>query len=358
MIRMSSPIIGRSEADAARRVVLSGQLAQGPEVAALEAELASKLGVTDVVAVSNGTVALELAVRGLGLEPGAEIVTSPFTFFATASAILKAGAVPVLADIDPATYNLDPDAVADAITPRTAALMPVHLYGRPCDMKAFEKLARRHSLAIVEDACQAIGAQFGSRCAGSFGLGCFSFYGSKNIMSGEGGAIACRSKRVADRIRILRNQGSAKTYTHVEIAGNYRMTDIQAAILRAQLDRLDKITSKRQSNAKRYAKLIDNPGVALPPPDDETFRSSHHQYTIRVPARQRSRFQKRLSERGVESRIYYPVPVHKQPVWNQRDVAMPNTENASSEVVSIPVHPNLTAADLEAVAAAVNSYRR
>ena len=354
MISISAPVLGPAEAAAVRRVIMSGQLAQGPEVAATEAELALRLKVPDVVLVANGTVALELALRSLELEPGAEVITSPFTFFASVSSIIRAGAVPVLADIDARTYNLDPDAVEAAITPRTAVLMPVHLYGRPCDMDSLCEVAQRHGLAIVEDACQAIGAAYGSAAVGSFGLGCFSFYGSKNLTAGEGGAIACRSSHLARRLRTLRNQGSPRTYTHTKVTGNFRMTDLQAAILRVQLSKLETLTKRRQDNAEFYDQVVKNPLVTLPPPNDHVYRSCYHQYTIRIRSRRRSAIQRELRGSGVESRIYYPRPVHLQPAWPFMAGSFPVAERAAQEVLSIPVHPQMSRDELATVAGLLN----
>jgi dTDP-4-amino-4,6-dideoxygalactose transaminase len=355
VIRISSPVLGTNELAAVRRVIRSGNLVQGAEVAGLEEEFAAALGVRHAVAVANGTVALELAIRALGIGPGDEVITSPFTFFASVSSIIRAGATPVLADIDAGSFNIDPAAVEAAVTPRTAAIMPVHLYGRPADMAALGRIARRLKLAIVEDACQAVGARHAGRSAGSFGLGCFSFYGSKNITSGEGGMVTTRDRRIAERMRSLRSQGSSRTYEHTEVSGNYRMTDMQAALLRAQLERLDWITSRRQANAGAYDRWIRNRDVVHPPHNDDTFESCFHQYTIRVPRRSRSSLQASLLDAGIESRVYYPRPVHQQPAWPRPIASYPHSERAAREVLSIPVHPGLRKADVRAVSNAINA---
>ena len=354
MIRIASPEVGAAEVAAVRRVVLSGQLAGGPEVERFEGELAERLGVREAVALMNGTVALELALIALGIGRGDEVVTTPLTFFATASSIIRTGATPVLADIDPSSYNVDPGAVLNAITPRTAAIVAVHLYGRPCDMDELRKVTKAHSLALIEDACQAIGAKHRGKSAGSFGTGCFSFYGSKNIMSGEGGAVVTSDARVARRVRMLRNQGSVRQYVHESVSANFRMTDMQAAVLRVQLDRLDRITARRQANARLYDRLLDSPAIVRPLPNDAVYESAYHQYTLRVPGGKRRSVRQRLWDRGIETRVYYPRLVHQQPAWSYPLRAYPNAERACREIVSIPVHTALRRHEIVSVVGAVN----
>ncbi|MFN2544465.1 MAG: DegT/DnrJ/EryC1/StrS family aminotransferase [Actinomycetota bacterium] len=358
MIRIAAPEIGAREEAAVRRVLRSGRLAQGPEVEAFERELAERVGARDAVAVTNGTTALELALLALGIGPGDEVVTSPLTFFASVSSILRCGATPVLADIDPETYNVDPDAVAAAITPRTAAIMPVHLYGRPCDMAALRRVARRAGTAIVEDACQAIGARFGGTSAGAFGVGCYSFYGSKNITAGEGGAVVVQEARVARRLRSLRSQGSQRQYRHQEVSSNYRMTDLQGAILRAQLRKLDAITRRRQRNARAYDRLIDGSHVVTPPSNEGPYESNYHQYTLRVRGGRRDALAEDLHDAGIEARVYYPRAVHQQPAWPHAPGAFPHAERACREVLSIPVHAAMKVDDVRAVADRVNAFGR
>lgn len=339
---------GPEEAEAARRVVLSGQLAGGREVAALEEELAALLGVREVVAVANGTAALELALRALGIGPGDEVITTCFSFFATAASILNAAATPVLVDVDPSTGNLDPRAAADAVGPRTAALVPVHLYGRPCDMDALTALARRHGLALIEDACQALGARYAGRPAGTFGVGCFSFHGSKNVGCGEGGAVAVSDHAVARRIRALRNHGSERRHVHAHVSSNLRLSDLQAAVLRVQLTRLDDVTRRRQRLASLYDELLASAAVARPPANDAVYESCYHLYTIRVPRRRR--LMEILDRAGVETRVHYPRPIYRQPAWPGRRDALPNAERMAREVLSIPLYPGLTTAQARRIA--------
>lgn len=340
---------GREEVEAARRVILSGQLAGGREVAALEEELAALLGVREVVAVANGTAALELALRALGIGPGDEVITTSFSFFATAASILNAGATPVLVDVDPRTGNLDPRAAADAVTPRTAALVPVHLYGRPCDMDALTALARRHGLALIEDACQALGARYAGRPAGTFGVGCFSFHGSKNVGCGEGGAVAVSDRAVARRIRALRNHGSERRHVHAHVSSNLRLSDLQAAVLRVQLTRLDEVTRRRRELASLYDELLVPAAVVRPPANDPVYASCYHLYTIRVPGRRR-RVMEALDRAGIETRVHYPRPIYRQPAWPGRRDALPNAERMAREVLSIPLYPGLTDAQVRRVA--------
>lgn len=353
-IPITAPTHGRAEAEAAYRVVLSGLLSEGAEVRALEDELADNLGVADAVVVSNGTTALELALRALGIGRGDEVVTTPFSFFATASAILNVGARPVFADVDPATHNLDPEAAAAAIGPSTAAILPVHLYGRPCDMDAFAGLARRHGLALVEDACQALGARYRGRAAGSFGVGCFSFYGSKNLSCGEGGAIAVRDARLAERLRMLRNHGSVRRYVHERVSSNHRLTDLQAAVLRVQLARLKEITAARQEVAARYDELLSCAAVRLPMANDDVYESCYHLYTVGV-SRGRERVMASLDAAGIEARVHYPAPIYRQPAWPGASLPLPNAERGAREVLSIPLFPGLSPDDVRYVASVLTA---
>ncbi len=350
-IRLIEPTHGRDEAIAASRVARSGQLASGEQVAALESELAAKLGVDEVVAVANGTAALHLCLRALGIGPGDEVITTPFTFFATVAAILHVGATPVLVDVDPTTGNLDPGAANAAIGPRTAAILPVHLYGRPADLASFTALCARHGLALVEDAAQALGARYAGRPVGTFGVGCFSFYGSKNVSCGEGGAIATREPAIARRLRRLRNHGADRRYHHTELGWNLRMSDLHAAVLRVQLTKLEEITHRRRRLARTYDALLEGARVSPPPPDDDATRSCYHLYTIRC--QRRRSLATGLDRMGIETGIHYPRPIYRQPAWPGPRDPLPNVERLARQVLSIPLHPRLTRQHVQRVADAI-----
>jgi perosamine synthetase len=351
VIALSAPQIGDAERHAVERVLKSGMLAQGPEVAAFETEFAEAIGVQYAIAVNSGTSALHLGLVAAGIGQGDEVIVPSFTFAATANAVRLAGAEPVFADIDPETFCLDPDAAAAAITPRTAGVMPVHLYGHPADMSAFSSLAQRHGILLVEDAAQAHLASWDGRQVGSFGLGMFSFYPTKNMTSGEGGMITTDDAEIARRSRLLRNQGMERRYENEIVGFNCRMTDIHAAIGRVQLADLPTRTSARQRIAAHYSRHISS--VVVP-----TVRRSaqhvYHQYTVRVPV-DRDRFLDHLGHRGIGAAVYYPTPVHRLPSF-RLELELPNTEAATREVASIPVHPTLSDHEIATVVEAVNEW--
>jgi perosamine synthetase len=353
MIRIAMPLLASEEKNAVVSVLESGQLAQGSRVAEFEQAFAAYIGVGHVIAVSSGTAALHTALLAHGIGPGDEVITSPFTFIASANAILYTGAKPVFADIDPATYNLDPTKVAARITPRTRALLPVHLYGQPCDMDALMVLARKHHLVIIEDACQAHGASFRGRKVGSFGTGCFSFYPTKNMTTAEGGAITTDDAEIADRARLIRSHGSRERYRHEILGYNYRMTDLEAAIGLAQLRKLEAWNSIRIENA---GYLTEHLSADVTPYIAPERRHVFHQYTIRVRG-DRDAARAKLSAAGIETAIHYPMPVHCQPLYTQlgyRDELV-ESERASRQVLSLPVHPGLAESDLEEIAKAVSA---
>lgn len=350
MIPVARPLLGADEEAAVSRVLASGQLAAGEEVERFESRFAQICQVHECLAVSSGTAALHLALLAHDIGPGDEVVTSPFSFAATANTILLVGAKPVFADIDPRTYNLDPAGVEAAITPRTKAIMPVHLYGNPADMDRLMAICQRHGLAMIEDACQAHGATINGQPVGSFGTGCFSFYATKNVTTGEGGAITTSDPAIAERVRLLRSHGQRERYEHVGIGYNYRMTNLQAAIGVVQLEKLDQFTEQRITNAalltERLRRYVQTP---MPLPG---HRHVYHQYTIRVPD-DRDAFAHALADRGIGTAVHYPRPIHQQPYYQQLgygDVSLPVSEAAAGQVLSIPVHPALTQADIERVA--------
>jgi dTDP-4-amino-4,6-dideoxygalactose transaminase len=354
MIPIARPLVGQAEKDAVLAVLDSGMLAQGPRVREFEERFAAYCGTSHAVATSSGTTALQVALLALGIGPGDEVITSPFTFIASGNSILYTGARPVFVDIDPRTYNLNPDRLDAALTPRTRAIMPVHLYGLPAAMAPIMAFAERHGLAVVEDACQAHGAAIGERRAGSFGTGCFSFYGTKNMTTGEGGMITTNDAALAERCRVLRHHGARRQYEHDVLGYNARMTDLQAAIGLVQLGRLDEFNARRIANAAFLSAHLR--GVATPTVPDG-MRHVFHQYTVRVPGGGRDALLAALKEAGIGSGVYYPIPLHQQPLYRElgyRDV-LPEAERAAAETLSLPVHPGLSPADLETIVAAVNA---
>ncbi|MFZ5919290.1 MAG: DegT/DnrJ/EryC1/StrS family aminotransferase [Chloroflexota bacterium] len=356
MIPIAKPMIGEEEKQAVLEVLDSGMLAQGPRVRAFEEAFAQFCGVRHAVATSSGTTALHVALLAHGIGPGDEVITSPFTFISSANAVLFVGGQPVFVDIDPATFNLRPDLVEAAITPRTRAIMVVHLFGLMTPMTPIMDIARRHGLAVIEDACQSHGAECDGRRAGSFGSGCFSFYPTKNITTAEGGMIVTNSDELAESCRMMRQHGMRRRYYHDELGFNFRMTDVHAAIGLAQMPKLERFTGQRITNARYLSAHLR--GVITPqtPPGQ---RHVFHQYTIRVPDGRRDALLEHLEARQIGTGVYYPVPIHRQTYYTQQlgyDVSLPEAERAAAEVLSLPVHPALSQADLEAIVAAVNEF--
>lgn len=357
LIPVAAPRLDAADIAAAVRVLQSGHLAQGPEVAAFEAEFADLVDGHHCIAVNSGTAALWLTLLALGIGTGDEVIAPSFTFAATAAAVRLTGATPVFADITPDTFCLDPDAVRAAITPRTAAVIPVHLYGHPAAMDHLMPLAARHGLAVVEDAAQAHGATLHGRPVGTFGTaGCFSFYPTKNMQSIEGGMVTTADPALARTLRLLRNQGMEQRYHHEIVGTNARMSDVSAAIGRSQLGRLKTLTDRRRANAAHLnAHLADFPGLTLPV---TTAGAEHvwHQYTVRVGPGldDRDTFAKYLTQAGVGSNVYYPIPLHRSPAYATA-VNLPHTDTAAAQALSLPVHPELTATHLGAIVQAVTS---
>ena len=351
MIPISRPLIGQEEKDAVISVLESGQLAQGPRVLEFEEHFAAFCGVRHAIATSSGTTALVAALLAHGIGPGDEVITTPFTFVASANSILATGAKPVFADIDEDSYNIDPGLVAAQITSRTRAILPVHLYGYPCDMDAIMQIAESHGLAVIEDACQAHGAAIRGQKVGSFGTGCFSFYPSKNMTTAEGGMITTDDDEIAERTRLIRNHGQSETYHHVAPGYNFRMTELQAALGLVQLDKLPEWTRKRIENASYLSERLSN----VPTPQvREGYLHVYHQYTVRVE-RDRDVALEKLAAAGISARVYYPLPVHQQPFYRRLgfEDSLPVAERMSQEVLSLPVHPSLTEEDLDRIASEV-----
>lgn len=347
-INISAPTMGKEEKEAVLAVLDSGQIAQGAVTKNFEERFATYCGTKFAVATTSGTTALQAALMAHGIGAGDEVITSSFTFIATANTILWMGAKPVFADIDETTFNVDPKLVEAKITLRTKAIMPVHLYGLPCDMSALTAIAQKHNLVIIEDAAQAVGAGIGGRKVGTFGTGCFSFYATKNLTTAEGGMIATNDETLAQKSRMIRQHGMRERYLHEALGFNFRMTDIQAAIGMAQLDKLEVMTEKRIANAqflsRELARCVRTPVV---PPG---YRHVFHQYTIRVRG-DRDKIIEQLKERGIGTGIYYPIPIHKQPFYlgmGYQDT-LPVSEALAKQVISLPVHPGLSQADLERI---------
>ncbi|TAK11134.1 MAG: DegT/DnrJ/EryC1/StrS family aminotransferase [Anaerolineae bacterium] len=356
MIHIAKPLIGDEEKQAVLEVLDSGIIAQGPRVAAFEEAFAAMCGVKYAVATTSGTTALHVALLAHGIGEGDEVITSSFTFIASANSVLFTGAKPVFVDIDPATYNLDPALIEAAITPRTKAIMPVHLFGLPADMDGIVAIAKKHNLILVEDACQSHGATFNGARVGSFGTGCFSLYPTKNITSGEGGMITTNDEALAESCKVIRQHGMRRRYYHDELGFNFRMTDIHAAIGLAQLHKLEKFNAARRQNAAFLNEHLK--GVRVPT-EPANCQHVYHQYTIAVPDGMRDALLEHLKEKGVGSGVYYPVPVHQQTYYMKElgyNQSLPITEQAAQEVLSLPVHPALTPADLETIVDAVNSF--
>lgn len=355
-IAIAQPMIGDEEKNAVLRVLESGQLAQGPVVAAFEEAFARWIGVKHAVAVSSGTAGLHLAMLAHGIGEGDEVVTTPFTFIASANAVLLTRATPVFADVEDETFCIEPSLVEAAITPRTRAILPVHLYGHPAAMRELTDIAQRHGLLVIEDACQAHGATIDARKVGGLRhTAVFSLYPTKNLTSGEGGFVTTDDPAIASRIRTLRQHGESERYHHDVLGYNFRMTDIAAAIGLAQLARLDGFNSVRRHNAE-----ILNTGLAvipdlIAPVERRGYGHVYHQYTVRIRDG-RDRLRAGLAARGIGTGLYYPIPLHHQPVYAERGYAtqsFPTAERLAHEVLSLPVHPALDEADLQRIVRAL-----
>jgi dTDP-4-amino-4,6-dideoxygalactose transaminase len=346
------------------RVCDSQRFIMGPEVEGLEHELAAHLDVGHAIAVSSGTDALLVAMMALGIGPGDEVITSTYSFFATAGCITRLGAVPKLVDIDPETYNIDPDAVRAAMTPRTRAIIPVHLYGLCADMDPIAEIAAGAGIAVIEDACQAIGATYKGRQAGSIGTaGCFSFFPSKNLGAfGDAGLVTTNDAALAHEVRLLRNHGAEPKYFHTRVGGNFRLDALQAAVLRVKLPHLSRWSGMRLANARTYDQMFREAGldsvVTLP---GEPADRGHifNQYIVRVPARDRVRAF--LTERGIGTEVYYPVPFHLQecfaPLGHRRG-DFPKAEAAADSTIALPIYGELTRGQQAAVVSALSDAVR
>lgn len=345
------------------RVYATQQFIMGPDVGLLEQELAAALGVRHAVAVSSGTDALLVALMALGIGPGDEVITPTFSFFATAGCVSRVGAEPVFVDVDPKTLMLDADAVRAALTPRTKAVIPVHLFGLCADIDALRAVLPE-GVTIIEDAAQAIGATLGGRFAGGLGsLGCFSFFPSKNLGAfGDAGLVTTNDDALAGQVRLLRTHGEATKYHHVAIGGNFRMDTLQAAFLRVKLPHMSAWNAGRRRNAALYRQLFEQAGLlgrVAVPVEPEGRVHVYHQYVVRVP--QRDALRTHLTARGIGSAVYYPVPFHRQACFAHLACVsrpFPVADAAADEVLALPIYPELTPGQIQAVVQAIEEFYR
>jgi dTDP-4-amino-4,6-dideoxygalactose transaminase len=355
MIAIAQPTIGERERRAVQDVLETGTLASGEQVRQFETEFAAYCGTSHGIATSNGTTALHTALHALGIGPGDRVVTTPFSFVATANAVRLVGAEPVFADVDPETFNLDPDSVERVLrTGGADAILVVHLYGLAADVGRLRALADEYDCPLIEDAAQAHGATFEGQRVGSFGdAACFSFYPTKNMTTGEGGMVLTDDPEVAERARRFIDHGRTEGYDHASVGHNFRMTDLAAAIGHVQLQRLPEFTAARRANAARLTEALADAPVEVP---TEPAGRSHvyHQYTVRTPDREALRAH--LEAQGVTARVYYPTVIPDQPAYDGYEADVPVARRLADEVLSLPVHPGVTEADVETIAAALRSF--
>jgi len=353
-IPIAKPDIGPEELEAVKEVLESGMLVQGKKVKQFEAKFAEYIDVEHAVAVSNGTTALDVALKALNIGAGDEVITSAFSFIASGNCVLFQNAKPVFTDIDPKTFNIDPSDVAEKITPKTKAIIPVHIFGQPTKMDELKQIAEDKKIPLVEDAAQAHGAEYKGQKAGSMGtIGCFSFYATKNMITGEGGMITTNDQKLADKTRLLRSHGEIKKYTHNVLGYNYRMTDLCAAIGLVQLKKLDKFNEKRRENANLLSKGIQKIKGLTAPYVSKDVKHVFHQYVMRVDddySMSRDELSSYLAENGVGAAVHYPIPIYRQPLYMELGYGTkkcPNTEDACKRVLSLPVHPLVKKEDID-----------
>ncbi len=376
-VPISRPLLGAEEVEEVELVLKSGMLAQGKRVKELEDGFAEYVGAKHGIAVSNGTLALLVALQAMGIGPGDEVITTPLSFFATASTILMTGAVPVFVDVDPETYNLDPGRVEEVLSDRTRAIVPVHLFGHPVDMDPLLKIARERDLLILEDAAQAHGAEYRGRKVGSIGhAAAFSFYPTKNMTTAEGGMITTSDDRLAGRCRLLRDHGQESKYVHIMLGMNCRMTDLQAAIGVVQLKKLDSMNERRREIARTYVDELGGlEGIEMPI-ERPWARHSWHLFAVKVTGPSRDRLVGALRDRGVDARPSYPMPIYDQPVmkklgirefdplWFARSgkgfkrAECPNAERLVDQLLLLPIHPGMSDEDVQFVTRAVKEALR
>jgi len=343
--------------DAVQEVLDGAHFIMGPNVARLEEEIAAYHGVSHAVGVGNGTDALMIALRACDIGQGDEVITTPFTFIATAEVISTVGAVPVFVDIEPRTYNIDPGKIEDKITPRTRAIIPVHLFGHPADMDPIMALAEKHGLTVIEDCAQAFGAEYKGRKVGTFGhFGCFSFFPSKNLACyGDGGMVISNDEAVTQKARMFRNHGSRVKYYHAELGYNSRLDEIQAAIVRVKLKRIDAFNESRRRNADLYRQHIQRDDIILPV-EDAGCAHVYHQFTIRTGNREA--FVEALKTNDIASAIYYPLPLHRQEAFLKEGgfaEACPVSDECAAGVLSLPMFPELTEEEIGIISNVMNN---
>ncbi|MFC1571707.1 DegT/DnrJ/EryC1/StrS family aminotransferase [Candidatus Margulisiibacteriota bacterium] len=341
--------------DAVKQVIDSGRYILGENVKAFEQEFADYCGAKFAVGVASGTDALHLALLAAGVKAGDEVITSPFTFVASAEVIAYCNAKPVFVDIDPNTFNLNASKIEEKITPKTKALLPIHLYGQPCEMDKIMALAKKHKLAVIEDCAQATGAEYNGKKVGSFGLGGFSFFPTKNLgCFGDGGMITTNNEKITNEIKVLRNHGSRKTYHHNIIGYNSRLDELQATILRVKLRNM---STKRQVNASLYASTLKNVAKIMLPPEIAGGKHSYNQYTVRT--QDRDGLQAHLKARGIGAMVYYPVSVHLQEAFSSlghKKGSFPMSEQVQNEVLSLPIFPELSEKQILEVCSAIKEF--
>lgn len=362
LIHFAKPIIDTEEYEAVKAVLDSGMLAEGKVSRELEKEFAAYIGSKYATVTSNGTTALSTALDAMGINPGDEVITSPFTFIASANSIAMVGGIPIFVDIDPNTYNIDPNLIEAAITEKTKAIMPIHIFGLPSDMKHIMEIADKHDLMVIEDACQAHGAEIDGKIVGSIGhTAAFSFYATKNMMTGEGGIITTNDEEIMDRALMIKNHGRGKGggYSHFQIGYNNRMMDIVSALGRVQLKRLPKVTAIRRKFGERYNKLFSEYDSVAPQEEPKGFKSSYHVYGPRVVSGNLSRDDiiSKLREQDIGARTVYALPCHKQDTYlniqqwrwakyvkypDYSSQKLPNSEMIGDTHFDIPIHPSIT----------------
>lgn len=363
IIPTAKPIIGEDEISEVVKVLKSGELSQGKWVEDFEKEFANFTHTKFAIATSNGTTALHLSLLVLGIKEGDEVITTPFTFIASVNAILYVGAKPIFVDIDPKTFNINPDLIEEKITSKTRAILPVHLFGFPADMAKILKIAKKHNLLILEDAAQAHGSKIDNQVVGSFGeLAAFSFYPTKNITTGEGGMITTNNENLTRRLRMLRNHGMEKRYHHDVLGFNFRMTNIAAAIGIRQLKKINDFNKKRIENAKFLTEGLSNINAIQTPFVPQNFTHVFHQYTVLVKdgKGKRDKLAEYLNKNGVATMVYYPIPVHKQKFMEKMfpKLHLRNAEEVADQALSLPVHPSVTREDLEKIISCTKVFFR
>ncbi|MDD5022720.1 MAG: DegT/DnrJ/EryC1/StrS family aminotransferase [Candidatus ainarchaeum sp.] len=353
MIPIAKPVFGEEEKNNILKVLDSGMLAQGEWVKNFEDEFSKYIEVSNSIAVCNGTAALDLALKSIGIKEGDEVIVPDFTFIASANSVLFQNAKPVFADVYSDTFNINPEEINEKITPKTRAVMVVHLFGQSVDLKPILEICEDKNLVLIEDAAQAHGAEYNNKKVGSFGIGTFSFYPTKNMTSGEGGMITTNDEKTAKKLKLLRDHGQSEKYLHTELGYNLRLTNLGASIGLAQLKKLDSFNNKRIENAEYLTKEISKIKGLTPPKVLENTKHVFHQYVIKVEnefSLKRDELQVYLREKGVGSAVHYPIPIHLQPLYKNLgypENICPITQELANKVLSLPVHPSLSKEDLD-----------